>query len=188
MENDVVKVVGLNDLRRYFENFSDEMSAAARPEFSRVGRVTKHKVRRRIKSKSGNLERSIKTKIRGRKLSNLKQSVYSTSHYAKIHEEGGEIEAKRAFRNLPGGPYLAFNVKGNRDTLRSAFQNGAYTAKVKKAGSNAKYVVINNDKVSHILMKKVIIKPTLKIEETALGEVPTFVNRLGAALEAAMKK
>lgn len=74
--------------------------------------------------------------------------MYTTSPYAPTHETGGTIRAKRAYMNLPGGPYLKANQTASGVMHRSArdvFSSGGYIVKLKSAGK-ARFAVIESGK------------------------------------------
>lgn len=94
-----------------------------------------------LHSRTGALRRSFQTKVAGTNFNNLTASVYSQTTaktpvpYALVHEFGANIKAKRAYRTVPGGPYLNIPLAANktpagvmRQSAREVFAAGGYIA------------------------------------------------------------
>ena len=92
--------------------------------------------------RTGNLFKSIQTRVEGRDIKSLKASIYTTSIYAPVHEYGATIKAKKAYKNVPGGPYLNIPTSANktasgvtRKTARQVFEHGGHIVKFKSGKS-----------------------------------------------------
>jgi len=142
-----------------------------------------------LQTRSGNLQRSIKTQNLGKDLNSLKASVFTRSIYAPIHEEGGTIKAKRAFRGLDGGPYLAIPSDANKTRAgvtklspRDAFNLGATIRKI-RSPRRAEYMIID-DNIGPLfwLVPDVIIKARLGLQDETDKQIPILIKELNKTL------
>lgn len=134
-------------------------------------------------SRSGYLKRSLKTQLSGTSLATLSGSVYSDAIYAAIQEQGGTVEAKRAYMGLAGGPYLNIPADANktpsgvmRFSARDVFAAGGYI--VKLTSLKARYAVFLDDRPMFWLVKSVTIPARLGMVTEAEAEIPTMLGRL----------
>ncbi|HKJ77746.1 MAG TPA: hypothetical protein VKA64_11140, partial [Gammaproteobacteria bacterium] len=154
-----------------------------------------------LKRRTGQLARSIKTRMEGNRLGNLRGVVYtdpSVAPYAGVQETGATIRAKDAYAYLPGGPYLAIPTDENktpagvtRRTPREVHQNGGFVAPI--TAPKANYAVFQEDWLpdSHTvdltpmfwLVRQVTIPPRLGMRETTEEEIPTLLSDLSGMIE-----
>jgi phage gpG-like protein len=195
-----VSIRGLDDVLNMLEKLEKTSANKSVDEIKKFTFDAKRKVSERItdgsngslKSRTGELRRSIRTQNTGKHLSSMKASIYTVSKYAKIHEEGGTIKAKRAFKKLSGGPFLAIPSNENktpsgvtRETPREVFNSGGYTVPIN--GRKAKHAMFKNGKPMFWLVKEVKIPARLKMRETIEDEVPTLLSRLSDLLDDAAR-
>lgn len=151
-----------------------------------------------MKSRTGLLRKSLKTEISGSTLDTLKAGIFTARkvsgqevRYAPIHEYGGTVKAKRAYRGVPGAPYLNIPTKANltpagvmRWTPAQVFGSmGGYVVgqgvyiPVTVAGyaDNADENV--GVRVFH-LVKEVKIKARLGMRDAMADEIPTLLSQL----------
>lgn len=140
-----------------------------------------------LQSRTGALARSIRTSITGTQLKDIRGRVFTDVIYAPIHEKGGTVTAKNAYKSLPGGPFLNIPADANktpagimRETAKVVFNTGGFIVKIKAA--KAKYAVIKNGRVMFWLVKSVTIKATLGMVKAAEDEVPTLLSNLNKVL------
>jgi hypothetical protein len=107
------QVAGLNEVRELLDELPEHLYDKTKKEFARSVFNVQQNITAPMKtgqnglqSRSGNLARSIKFLVTGKTLDALKGRVYTKSIYAPLHEEGDIVNAKRAYKFLPGGPYL----------------------------------------------------------------------------------
>ena len=142
-----------------------------------------------LQTRSGFLQRSIKTQNTGKDLKSLRTSVFTRSIYGPIQEEGGTIKAKKAFRNLPGGPYLAIPSDTNktkagvtRFSPRDAFGLGAHIQKLRHA-RRAEYMIFDKDLGPLFwLVPDVTIKARLGLQDETDKQIPILIDRLDKIL------
>lgn len=98
-----------------------------------------------LNRRTGGLSRSLKAAVTGDSVRTLSGKIYTNSVYAPIHEYGGTIRAKNAYRGVPGGPYLNIPTDDNqtasgvqRLNAKQVFERGGYIAR----SSGGSYVVI----------------------------------------------
>lgn len=138
-----------------------------------------------LQTRTGNLQRSIKTENRGDDLASLRSSVFTRSIYAPIHEVGGTIKAKNAFRSLPGGPFLAVPSDNNKTAAgvtrfspRDSFMIGASIRKLRNP-RKAQYMIIDQDLGPLFwLVPEVIIKARLGMQDETDKAIPDLVKEL----------
>jgi len=134
-----------------------------------------------LKKRTGNLFKSIKTKVTGTNLGNLHASISTNSIYAPVHEYGDTIRAIDKYRNVPGGPYLNIPTDSNKTPAgvtrlqaREVFNQGGNIAKFR----SGKYGVMLNGEVMFTLHKQVTIKKRLHMVESAEDQIPTMLSRI----------
>ncbi len=138
-----------------------------------------------LQTRTGNLQRSIKTENSGKDIASMRSSVFTRSIYAPIQEDGGTIKAKKAFRGLEGGPYLAIPSDVNktragvtRFSPRDAFTLGAQIRKIRNPKKASFMIVDNNTGPLFWLVPEVIIKARLGMQDTTDKQIPLLVDEL----------
>lgn len=189
-----VAVVGIDEVVTLLKDMPEELFKNSKKEIARSTFNTQAAITKPMKvganglqSRTGNLARSIQTSVTGTKLEDLRGRVFTDSLYAPIHEKGGLITAKRAYKGLAGGPFLNIPADANktpagvmRETARTVFATGGYIIKINAA--KARYAVIKNGKVMFWLVKSVRIKASLNMVKSAEDEVPTLLSNLNNVL------
>lgn len=182
-----IDVVGLEKVQEYLTDFPEETYQDARDAINdamfRAKATTQQNARSILKVRSGALRRSIQFTTKGKTLSTLQGSFYAahksgaaTVAYAPIHEYGGTIKAKNAYKKVRGGPYLNIPAKANktpagviRNSARQVFQNGGFI--------RGRTIVLKG-KVMFYLVKQVRIRPRLGMNKAAEAEIPTLLGDL----------
>ena len=137
-----------------------------------------------LKSRTGELRRNIRPRFRGAgSFETLQASVYTTSKYAPIHETGGTIKAKNAFKHLAGGPFLTIPSDDNKTgvgvtkkTVREVFSEGGFTIPIR--ASKAEWMIMLQGKPMYWLVDEVDIPARLGFEDTFKDEVPNLLQDL----------
>jgi phage gpG-like protein len=141
-----------------------------------------------MESRTGLLRRSLRTEVSGGTLESLRASLYSAGSvagtpivYARIHEYGGTIQAKHAYKNVPGGPYLNIPVGENltpagvmRKSARDVFNDGGYIARFR----SGKYGVFLEGDLMFVLVNKVEIPARLGMIKASEDEIPGLLDKL----------
>ncbi len=137
--------------------------------------------------RTGNLRRSFNFDVYGDFLSTLGAVNYNTAKYAPIHQFGGTIWAKNAYKGVPGGPYLNIPVGANltpsgvqRFSAAQVFADGGHIVKT-TASWKAPYVVMLRGQNMFALVKYVEIPKRLEFIETAEKGIPTLLTDLADA-------
>jgi len=177
----------LAEVTEFLKNAPEEMYEGAKRELSRSALVveseTKENATNDLTVRSGNLRRSIMSEVSGTTLSTLFATTYSASvvdgapiAYARIHEEGGRIKKKNAYKKVPGGPYLNIPSQQNKTpagvmrlSAKSVFQAG---------GHIQGRVVYLGTVPMFFLVKSVRIPARLGMEKAFDREIPTLLSRL----------
>jgi len=188
--------VQINDhgVGAYLSAMPESITAAAKRAIARATANTHTKVTtgHSLHRRTGELMRSIHMNVKGNSLSTISGSVHSKGvRYAAIQETGGTITAKRAYRGVPGGPYLNIPLSGNqtgagvmRQTARQVFQNGGNI--VRSARGN--YIVLSNiGTPMFVLKKQVTIPARLGMVAAADDEVPLLMSRLRDLMQGAIE-
>jgi len=192
-----VELKNLKEVRKYIKDiphtaFDDCKTILAKAVFDAHAETTENATSK-LNRRSGALARSLKTDIRGDDLSSLRASLYSASAvggkevvYAPIHEYGGTITAKNAYKKVPGGPYLNIPTDENktpagvmRYTARQVFNMGGY---IKKFRSGKYGVVLPGNGLMFTLKQQVDIPPRLGMHDAAEKQVPTILSGLRALI------
>lgn len=183
----------------YLDNLPEDSFDVAKEIFIdavfRAHRRVGRNLKRRLTVRTGMLRRSIRTDVGGTDLDSLRASIYSAGKvagrevvYAPIHEFGGTVRAKRAYKGIPGGPYLNIPTDANktpagvmRYTAKTIFKD--YGGRVVKFKSGKYGVIVTDGKstiprVMFTLHKRVHIPPRLGMREAANKQVPTILSRL----------
>lgn len=182
-----VDVVGLEEVKGWLSKFPEETYQTARDAIHsamfRAKAKTQQNAKTILKVRSGALRRSIRFSTSGKTLSTIRGSFYAahkekgaTVAYAPIHEYGGTIKAKNAYKKVPGGPYLNIPAKANktpagvmRSSARQVFQNGGFI--------RGRTIVLKG-KVMFYLVKQVKIRARLGMNKAAEDEIPTLLGEL----------
>lgn len=187
--SETIRIVGLNEALRFINELPANTAESAKKIFADTAmsvqkQMTQRSMNGPLHSRTGELGRSWRFSTFGTTLGDIGSSTYTTSPYALIHETGGTIRAKRAYRNLPGGPYLNIPSETNktpagvmRRSARDVFTAGGYIVPVKNAGK-ARFAVIEGGKAMFWLVKEVKLPARLGFQETAQKEIPTLLSRL----------
>ena len=188
-----VIVKNLAEIELYFNQLPEETFEDAKGVFQRAviraHRKTQQILKWRLNRRTGMLARSMQMSVTGKKLNTLKASNYSLSAvgaaqvpYAPIQEFGGTITAKRAYRKVPGGPYLNIPVGNNltpagvmRYSAKEVFsRKGAHIRKFK----SGKYGVFLKNDLMFVLVKRVHIPARLGMIKANEDQVPTILSEL----------
>ena len=187
-----VVIIGLEDVMERLRNAGPNAAKASKDAIRSTLFTIQHKMSQRTKngpiySRTGELSRSFNTRVYGSELRDIGGKVWTNSPYAGIHETGGVINAKNAYKNLPGGPYLNIPSSENRTAAgvmrlnaREAFNAGAFIIPINSA--KAKYMILLNNRPLFWLVKSVTIKPQLKFKSTAENQIPTFLSTINENL------
>lgn len=135
-----------------------------------------------LRSRTGSLKRSLKTKVSGTGFDSLRGSVHTDSIYATMHEKGGTIRAKDKYMRVPGGPYLNIPTSSNktaagvmRYSARDVFNAGGYMFKSRRNN----WIVANQAGVPMFVLKNSVTMPArLGMIRSAEDEMPTLLSNL----------
>ncbi|SET79857.1 hypothetical protein SAMN04487962_12524 [Marinobacter segnicrescens] len=187
-----VKVIGLKDVMQRLRDAGPNAAQAAKDAirvsmFKIQGKMSQRTKTGPLYSRTGELSRSFNSRVYGSTLDDIGGRVWTNSPYARIHETGGVINAKKAYRNLPGGPYLNIPASDNktasgvmRMNAREAFNAGAFILPINS--NKARYMILLNNKPMFWLVKSVTIKPRLEFKSTAEKEIPTLLSTINENL------
>jgi hypothetical protein len=196
MTQATVQLIGMEQVQQQVAGLDDSMFESAKKEFNKSAFIVKGKMANRsrngpLHARTGELARSWRSKVYGNTLETLGSEVFSTSPYALIHEKGGTIRAKNAYKGLQGGPYLNIPSSQNqtaagvtRMTPREAFNAGANIIPLNNA-PKAKFMILLNGQPMYWLVKEVTIPAKLGLETTARDEVQPLLARLTAGINGA---
>jgi len=111
-----IDIKNKEEITKYLKDLPETSFKAARKVFAKAVLAADKEIKTNatniLSVRTGTLRRSIGNKVTGAELESLRASVFSGNSggepvkYAPIHEYGGIIRAKRAYRGVPGGPYL----------------------------------------------------------------------------------
>lgn len=187
-----VEVKNLAIVKEYLDRMPEELFKDAKPLFSRAVIKADERVKKlfgvRIQSRSGSLRRSLRTSVKGMSLKDLQASFYSAGSvagkpvpYAPLHEFGGTIEAKNAYKKVPGGPYLNIPTRSNqtpsgvmRKTAKEIFNEKGFIAKT-RAGNWGAFL---GSKMMFVLKKRVHISPRLSMIESSERQIRPLLASL----------
>lgn len=182
-----VTVKNLGEVQGFLADLPADTFTVAKKEMARTlfEVDTAIKTNGRLKQRSGQLFKSIQTVVGGSDLRTLKASIFTDSVYANIHEHGGEVKAKNAYKGVPGGPYLNIPTKSNKTPAgvtrlqaREVFNRGGYIAKFK----SGRYGVMMGGQLMFTLHTSVKIPKRLGMAETSEDAIPTMLSRISAAI------
>jgi phage gpG-like protein len=187
-----VEVKNLTEVKRYLAQLPERTFKDAKKAFSeavfKADKKIKDNATDKLRVRTGALRRSIVSVVSGSDLDTLQASVGSASKvgglelvYAPIHEFGGTVRAKKAYKRVLGGPYLNIPLSSNKTAAgvtrlqaREVFNQGGRVIKTK----NGKYGVLLNGQMMFILKKQVVIPARLGMIKAAEDEIPTILSRL----------
>lgn len=183
----IVRIQGLEEVRGLLRKLPEKQFDGAKKEFDRAAQNVHGAVSRRIESgtplhsRTGALRRSLTFRTYGQAIGSLHSDVWSDIVYAPIHEKGGTITAKQAYRTVPGGPYLNIPLPANltpsgvmRRSARDVFAAGGYLIE-SRAGN---WLVMLDEIPQFVLKRRVTIPPRLGLQEEGEKEVPHLLSRL----------
>jgi len=192
-----VEVQGLDEVRRLLKEMPEALFIETKKSLAKTTLTIQKNVilgfnkdpNSSLQTRTGNLQRSIKTENKGTDLNNMRSSVFTMSIYAPIHEVGGTIRAKKAFRGLDGGPYLAIPSDANktragvtRFSPRDAFTIVASIRKLRNP-KKAEYMIIDDDLGPLFwLVPEVIIKARLGLQSETDKQIPNLIDELNDIL------
>ncbi len=186
------EVVGLSAVNDLLSDIPEELFKNSKKEISRsVLNVQKGITKPMrtgqfgLQSRTGNLAKSIQTKVTGTTLRTLGGTVFTNSIYAQPHELGLKITAKNAYKGVPGGPYLNIPLSANktpagimRETPRTVFLTGGFIVRSR----NGNWLVMKNNRAMFVLKQSVQLKKTLGMVNEGEDEVPTLLSNLNNVL------
>lgn len=140
---------------------------------------------------SGTLRQSLQAGVEGSPgvIDGLQWSVFSNVHYAGIQEVGGVVTAKKAYRNVPGGPYLNIPIGINKlqsgatsKSAKEVFAEGGYIIQSRRGN----WIVMLRGEPQFVLKRSVVIPGRLGLMVTsdvdnvnlAEEELPLLIQRL----------
>lgn len=184
---------GAEEVSRFVDRMPDYLYDEARKIFAdraaRAHAQVQENTRTKLKRRTGQLARSIKFQVSGGDLRTLEASVYASKTvgseeivYAKTHEFGATIRAKRAYKNVPGGPYLNIPTDNNKTTAgvtrlsaREVFNQGGY---LQRFPSGRWGVVQPGVGLMYILVKQVKIPARLGMRDAVDAQLPGLMDDL----------
>lgn len=187
-----VDVTNLAEIEKYIDDMPDETYKDARTVFAKAVLSADATVAAnfgsRLNSRTNALRKSIRTSVSGNSLSTLRASIFGARYadgkqlvYTLTQEYGATIKAKKAYRNVPGGPYLNIPTSSNKTpagvtrlTPKTVFQQGGHIHKT----ASGKWGVFLGGQMKFVLVKKVEIPARLGMRDAAADEVPTILSRL----------
>ncbi len=188
-----VEVQGLDEVRKLLANMPEALFLQTKKTLAKTTLEIQSRIilgfngdaNHSLQTRTGNLQRSIKTENKGKNLDTLRSSVFTNSIYAPIHEEGGTIKAKNAFRGLDGGPFLAVPSDANKTaagvtrwSVRDAFTLDATIRKLRNP-RKAQYMIIDKDLGPLFwLVPEVIIKARLGMQDATDKQIPILFKAL----------
>lgn len=191
------EVKGLDEVKRLLANMPEVLFVNAKKSLARATLTIQSNVVKRfngdanssLQTRTGNLQRSIHTVNRGTDLDSLQSSIFTNSTYAPIHEEGGTIKAKNAFKNLDGGPYLAIPSDANKTNAgvtrfspRDAFNMGASIRKLRNP-KKARFMILEKTMGPLFwLVPEVVIKARLGLQSETDKHIPDLIKQLDDVL------
>lgn len=182
-----VNVVNLSEVSDFIKKIPEESFDILKQELATsVFNADRNiKTNTDLNRRTGNLMKSITNEISGTSIANLRASIFTDCIYAGIHETGGTVTAKNAYRGVSGGPYLNIPGKANltsagvmRQTPKMVFDNGGFImgrTVMRGGGDEARRY-----DVMFYLKKSVTIPPRLNMVKSVEDEVPTLLSRFSS--------
>jgi len=198
-----LEVVGVEEVQSLLKKLPGSVFEDVKAVFKDAVFNTYNKVRAQLdgsplKSRTGEMRRSFKTQLTGTSLENIKASVFSGAGpagsilvYVPVHEFGATganaIVAKRAYKKVPGGPYLNIPLSANltekagvmRKSAGEVFSEGGF---IFQSRSKKWFVAAKDGTPMFILKKKVEIKARLGFYDIADKELAVVQKRLADIL------
>ena len=183
-----VEIINLSETLRYLERMPEETFDDAHDAFQVAVLAADAQVKGnfggKLQVRTGTLRRSIQTSVEGTDLRTLDARIYGAKFaggeqlvYTLTQEFGATIKAKRAYKGVPGGPYLNIPLAANktaagvqRMSAREVFGAGGYI--------RGRAVFSHDDKAMFALVKEVKVRPALGMIEAAEDQVPTILSTL----------
>jgi len=180
------------EVKQYIKQLPESTFKQARKVFAKAVLAADTKVKdnaaNKLHVRTGALVRSLSQEVVGDRIGNLSASIYSGGTdggkplvYARIHEFGGTVTAKNAYKGVPGGPYLNIPLPDNktpagvmRMTARMVFAQGGSIGLSKKGN----WIVFLEDKAMFYLKKSVTIEPRLGMRDAAEAQIPVLLQDL----------
>jgi phage gpG-like protein len=182
-----VQVVNLREVVQYLNEIPADTFKIAKKEIA-TGLLKADKdikTNTDLMRRTGQLFKSIQTKVEGTSLKDLEASISTDSIYAPTHEYGATIRAIDKYMRVPGGPYLNIPTDSNKTPAgvtqlqaREVFNMGGSVVKFK----SGKYGVMLNGEVKFTLHKQVKIKARLHMVKSAEDQIPTMLSRIAAQI------
>ena len=178
-----MKVVNLHETIEYLKNIPEDTFDIAKEEIViALFKADKDiKTKTTLKRRTGDLFKSIQTRVDGSDIESLKASIFTTSIYAPTQEWGATIKAKNAYKSLHGGPFLNIPTSANktasgvtRKTATQVFSAGGYIVKFK----SGKYGLALNGQIVYTLHKSVTIPKRLNMIKKTEKQIPTMLSRI----------
>lgn len=188
-----VAAQGASEVSRFIDGLPDQLYDEARKIFAtraaKAHAEVQENARTKLKRRTGHLSRSIKFQVTGSDLKTLEASVYASKAvggeevvYAKTHEFGAEIKAKRAYKRVPGGPYLNIPTANNKTPAgvtrmppKEVFNQGGFLLRF----ASGRWGVVHPGKgLMYILVKKVSIPARLGMRAAVDEQVPRLIEDL----------
>jgi len=186
-----VEVINLKEVQDYIETMPEESFEPAKEEFQKAALSAANVVKqmKKMKVRTGALKKSIQQSVTGKDFDTLQASVYSAQGsgarqvvYAPIQEFGGTVKAKKAYKGVPGGPYLNIPVGVNL-TPAGVMRKSAWTV-FQEGGHIRGHAVFLGDDIMFALVKSVKLKPRLEMVRSAEDEIPTLLSNLADVIGA----
>ena len=188
-----IQVTGLKEVRQFLDDLPEELFEKTRDilktrSFSAHYKITMNLSSGSMRSRTGLLRKSIRPLVAGTTLADLRAGVFAGRFYqghevayAPIHEYGGTVVAKNAYKNVPGGPYLNIPTSANKTaagvtrlSAREVFSQGGYMVKFK----SQKWGVFLNGQLMYTLHKQVKIPARLGMHKSMIDEIPTLLSQI----------
>lgn len=188
-----VTISGLEEVRSYLNSLPEKLFDKTKEVFRERTLAAHREVSNNLtgsplKSRTGLLLKSIRPTVSGKSLESLKAGVFAARFqggtevvYAPIHEYGGTVTAKNAYKRVQGGPYLNIPAKANqtaagvmRKPPGEVFSEGGYIAKM-RSGNHGVFL---DGRLMFSLVKSVDIKARLGMRDAMADEIPTLISQL----------
>ena len=188
-----VEIEGKEELSRFVNELPITLFTDVKTIFqkraAKAHSTVQDNARTKLKRRTGQLARSIKYSVTGETLKTLEASVYASKTvgseeivYAKTHEFGATITAKKAYKRVPGGPYLNIPTDANQTPAgvmrmgpREVFNQGGFMKRL----PSGRWGVIHPDKgLMFILVKRVTIPARLGMRDAVEAEIPWLLDDL----------
>ncbi len=192
-----IKVEGAKEVVKFLDQLPESTYDDARSVFlKRVAKAhaqVQVNLRTVMRVRSGTLARATRFEITGKTLKTLEGSLYVSQAgsgsteliYARTQEYGspqGGIKAKKAYKRLPGGPYLNIPTKNNKTaagvtrlSAKQVFQRGGY---IKYFIGGTWGVILPGTGVMFTLHKKVEVPARMGMRASMEEQIPQVLEDL----------